>query len=125
MNFGWLTLKSSDEDHRSVVLHEFGHALGCIHEHQNPAGGIQWNKDVVYRYYAGKPNYWSREKVDHNIFRRYGQDITQFSAFDPGSIMLYPLPKEHTLDGFEIGLNTQLSATDIAFIGVHYPFDQR
>jgi hypothetical protein len=34
MNYGWLTPKSSDDDVRSVVLHEFGHAIGLIHEHQ-------------------------------------------------------------------------------------------
>jgi len=30
-----------------TVLHEFGHALGLIHEHQNPAsGGFKWNREV-------------------------------------------------------------------------------
>jgi hypothetical protein len=24
--------------------HEFGHAIGLAHEHQNPAGGIEWNE---------------------------------------------------------------------------------
>jgi hypothetical protein len=28
MNYGWLTPDSTDEDVRSVALHEFGHALG-------------------------------------------------------------------------------------------------
>lgn len=37
MNFGWLNEYSRDDVLQSVVLHEFGHALGCIHEHQNPA----------------------------------------------------------------------------------------
>ena len=38
MNYGWLTPDSDDVELRSVVLHEFGHALGLIHEHQNPDG---------------------------------------------------------------------------------------
>ncbi len=36
MNYGWLTPDSDDDELQRVVLHEFGHALGLIHEHQNP-----------------------------------------------------------------------------------------
>lgn len=33
---------------RSTVLHEFGHSLGLIHEHQSPfKGGFEWNRDEV------------------------------------------------------------------------------
>ena len=33
---------------RSTVLHEFGHSIGLIHEHQSPfKGGFEWNKDEV------------------------------------------------------------------------------
>src|SRR5918995_148791 len=31
MNYGWLTEESTDAEYSSVVLHEFGHALGCVH----------------------------------------------------------------------------------------------
>jgi len=125
MNFGWLHPNLAEEAFAAVVLHEFGHALGCIHEHQNPADGIRWNEPIVYTYYIGAPNFWTREQIYENMFKRYARDITQFSVFDRESIMLYPIPKEHTLDGFEVGLNSQLSAADIAFISDQYPFDQR
>ena len=30
------------------MLHEFGHALGLIHEHQSPfPGGFEWNREAV------------------------------------------------------------------------------
>ena len=33
---------------QSTVMHEFGHALGLIHEHQSPfKGGFEWDKDEV------------------------------------------------------------------------------
>ena len=33
---------------QSTVMHEFGHALGLIHEHQSPfEGGFEWNKEEV------------------------------------------------------------------------------
>jgi len=36
MNFGWLTPDTEDSEYQRVVLHEFGHALGLLHEHQHP-----------------------------------------------------------------------------------------
>lgn len=33
MHFGWLRDDTDDVEWRRVVVHEFGHALGAIHEH--------------------------------------------------------------------------------------------
>jgi hypothetical protein len=121
VNFGWLTPSTEQSEYDRVVVHEFGHALGCIHEHQNPAANIPWNKEAVYRYYAGPPNNWTKDQVDVNLFDKYDRTLTQFSEFDPQSIMLYPIPKEHTLGGFEVGWNKELSPVDKQFIGQLYP----
>ena len=103
------------------MLHEFGHALGCVHEHQNPAGGIQWNEDAVYEYYGGPPNNWSMAEVEHNVLQTYDENLTVHTQVDPASIMMYPIPPGLTLGGFEIELNTQLSPTDKEFIRKAYP----
>lgn len=121
MNFGWLTAETPDLEYSRVVTHEFGHALGCIHEHQNPATNIPWDKPKVYAFYAGPPNHWSKAEVDTNIFQKYDRTITQFSEFDPKSIMLYPIPNDLTIGDFEVGWNRELSPTDKQFIGAVYP----
>jgi hypothetical protein len=121
MNYGWLTEDGPEEEYSSVVLHEFGHALGCVHEHESPASGIKWNKPVVYRDLAGPPNYWDKATVDHNVFHKYSASQTKYTAFDPLSIMLYAFPASWTLDGQSFEENTKLSPLDRKFIGECYP----
>jgi serralysin len=121
MNYGWLTPASSDDEIAQVVLHEFGHAVGLAHEHQNVKGGIQWNKEEVYKELSGPPNNWDREKIDHNMFERYDADIAIYSEFDSKSIMLYPIPKEWTTNGYGAGFdNKELSENDKEFIEIAY-----
>jgi hypothetical protein len=123
MNYGWLQPGTREQEYRRVVLHEFGHALSAIHEHQNPAGEIPWDKEAVYRAYGGPPNNWTRQQIDHNLFAKYSQTVTQFSDFDRESIMLYPIPAELLTDpSHAAGLNTELSETDRAFISTLYRF---
>lgn len=118
MNFGTLTLLSREEEIRRVVLHEFGHALGMIHEHASPAAGMQWNRPQVI---ADLCVYWSRAQIEINVFRAYDARETNFTAFDPTSIMVYPIPARWTLNGFSTDFNTDLSPLDRAFIHTQYP----
>ena len=96
--------------------HEFGHAIGLAHEHQNPAGGIQWNEAVVIRDLAGSPNFWSEAQTRHNVLRKYSADQINGTAFDPDSIMLYFFPAEWTTNGIATKQNDVLSATDKRFV---------
>lgn len=125
MNYGWLTRATPNDEVRRVVLHEFGHALGLVHEHQNPAVAIPWNKEAVYQFYQGPPNFWSKEQVDINLFQVYDQQFTKYSRFDRHSIMLYPIPAELTLEGFSVGWNSDLSHYDKLYIRKWYPFPRR
>ena len=100
---------------QSVVLHEFGHALGFQHEHQNPAGPCdqeyRWENDAgyspttdihgqfirdaqgrnpgIYTVLGGPPNNWPRAKVDFNMRRFASTADLDFSTFDRDSIMKY------------------------------------
>lgn len=122
MNFGWLDINGRNTDEYSrTVKHEFGHALGCIHEHQNPSTEIPWDKPAVYAYYQGPPNNWSKEDVDNNLFAKYSTSKTQYSQFDKYSIMLYAIPDELTIGTWSVGYNKVLSTMDKSFIGVIYP----
>lgn len=120
MNFGWLTPASTDDDARRVVLHEFGHALGLIHEHQNPRHAIQWNRDAVIADLSGPPNKWSPEVIERNMFEPYSRGEVNSTQLDASSIMMYPVPSRWTTDGFSAGLNSDLSAADKAFIKNQY-----
>ena len=118
MNLGWLTPDSPDEEYSQVVLHEFGHAIGCIHEHSTTIARIKWNKPVAYAYYARLG--WDKAKTDYNVFAIFDEPSTNHSSFDAESIMTYPIPKEHTLDGFEIPWRSRLSPMDKEYIAKVY-----
>jgi serralysin len=119
MNYGWLEAKSPDEEYHRTVLHEFGHALGCIHEHSNPVGAIPWDKQKAYKFYEAKG--WSKEEVDDQVFAKYDRDLVRASKVDKKSIMMYPIPNTITRGDFEVGWNDKLSEGDKKFIGKMYP----
>jgi len=83
MNFGWLRDDTSDDEYERVVVHEFGHALGCIHEHQSPTENLDWNMDAVYAAFSGPPNNWSKDEIDQNILQKYSPEGISASQFDP------------------------------------------
>lgn len=121
MNYGWFDDKTADTEFSRVVLHEFGHALGLIHEHQSPTAGIAWDREKVYEHFK-ETDGWDRAEVDAQVFERYAVSQTNYSAFDPNSIMEYFIPASLTLHGHGVPGGTALSATDIEYIGRWYPF---
>jgi hypothetical protein len=111
-----------DTETRRIVLHEFGHAIGLHHEHQNPAAGIPWNEEAVFRYFRERYQPpWDEAKVRRNILNPLNGNLVNYTAFDPDSIMLYAFPQEWTLDGFSAKWNNELSAGDKAGIAQFYP----
>lgn len=103
----------------SSATHEFGHALGCIHENVNPSGRIPWDEEAVYKYYANSP--LDKAAIKEQILDRYSKDLTQFSKHDPGSIMSYSAPAHLRLDKRKMRQNFYLSKTDKEFIATIYP----
>jgi hypothetical protein len=96
--------------------HEFGHAIGLAHEHQNPAGGIEWNEATVIQSLSGPPNNWDEATIRHNVLNKYTVDQIKGTTFDPNSIMLYFFPGSWVKSGVGTKANDVLSAVDKAFI---------
>lgn len=121
MNIGLRTGIFGDfkEEWDRVVPHEFLHAIGFIHEHQNPEGGIKWNIPEVLRYYRSMG--WDEAMTYQQVIDRYPSTNLRASRVDPKSIMMYPIPPGLTLDGFWVGWNTRLSTTDIEMLRKVYP----
>jgi hypothetical protein len=105
----------------AVVLHEFGHALGCIHEHQSPgSGGIRFDPDKTIAYFSRNFG-WSAQMTRDNVLKRYSAgDLLRFGPFDPDSIMLYQYDASITVDNRGTKQNFVLSRTDKEFIAKLY-----
>jgi len=99
-----------------TAAHEFGHAIGLAHEHQNPAGGIEWNESAVIKSLSGPPNNWNEATIRHNVLNKYTVDQIKGTAFDPDSIMLYFFPGSWVKSGVGTHANDVLSAVDKAYI---------
>lgn len=85
----WGTLPT--DKFRRIVQHEFGHAIGLYHEHQNPKGNcineLKW--DTIKAEYGDLPEDYLRKNFIANI-SPVADPLA--SAFDDKSIMLYFLP---------------------------------
>lgn len=108
---------------QGTTTHEFGHSLGLLHEQSYP-NGIKWNKDTVYKYYA-KYQGWDKEMVDFNVLGASDFFYTNGTTYDPLSIMHYPVEAWQTVNGFTVGLNTNMSEGDKKLIAALYPKDKK
>lgn len=90
-------VQNASVQHKGTILHEFGHAIGLLHEHQNPTLNCRDQMRLegpnnIYQYLGGPPNFWNREKVDRNLgdVSRTDPDY-QAEESDLKSIMMYAL----------------------------------
>jgi len=113
LNYGWIDIPT--------VIHEFGHVLGMIHEHENPRGNtIEWDEPKVYSW-AAQTQGWDRETTYNNIIMRYSKDQVNGSDYDPLSVMLYFFPASLTKNGVGTQQNMRLSPIDVEWIEKQYP----
>lgn len=104
---------------RSVVLHEFGHSLGLLHEHQHPEAKINWNLPVLFNYYKKTFNVDSTWVTD-NVLETYNSGTGIYCEFDRRSIMIYEIPDSVTIDHFKVDGTLVLSELDKKYINLMY-----
>lgn len=124
MNLAWLDKASNITDiEKAVILHEFGHVLGLLHEHQSPAHGgtAVTNIKAALELYS-RTQGWSEKEIYEQVIDVYASsDVSNFSQVDIHSIMHYPQPKELTGGSVDIGYNTKLTDLDKAYMMLQYP----
>ena len=111
-----------------TVIHEFGHALGMMHEHQNNlfnSNSINLDRDAVVRYYQNIG--MGEAEATVNVIDRYECNDKECdyagSKYDPKSIMLYYLPDDWVIGENPTYPNFVLSKTDKQWLGQNYPVE--
>ncbi len=120
MNLDTVDMSYSTKFFSAVVQHEFGHAIGLLHEHSSPVSGIKWNKERLYKLYKIQQG-WDKDQVDRQVFWVFNQSYTNGTKYDNKSIMHYPIDSSETLDGYFVDWNYSLSFGDKELIGALYP----
>ena len=129
----------------ATVLHEFGHALGLYHEHQNYSKNNdgKTSNPVVYKSADQirkimiddcvkangtncEKNTWPVETIQSNIIDRYssGTNFLNGSCFDPKSIMRYPIDPRFMISGPEPSYNFVYSNMDKIWLQKYYPINK-
>ena len=110
---------------RATILHEFGHALGLMHEHQSPRGGCDAEIDWTEAYKLGASMGWDRSQVDRNFRQLANAASLNATEVDRKSIMHYSLPpilfKRGKNSACYVPDNLELSEQDRTFIASIYP----
>lgn len=121
MNLGWINSSTPERTRHATILHEFGHALGLTHEHQNSLRYWDWDIDAIYKHYAGPPNKWNPAKVNRNVLAPVEGEPLRKNFLDQESIMLYSFPPHLFLKDGPKRKNYELSDLDKACMMWKYP----
>jgi hypothetical protein len=111
--------EAAQKERRRTTLHEFGHALGLMHEQLHPDSGLHFREDVIVK--EMKEKRWCRpdedclEKVRRHITKPASPDHACRGApkYDEHSIMHYRIPPSWTWEEKKISSSFDLSNGDL------------
>jgi serralysin len=113
--------ETREEVIRRHVIHEFGHALGFMHEHLRTDFPFKLNVEEAKK----SPGYknMSVEDIQRNVLGTVtGPKVKLFgSGTDLDSIMIYPFSADELLGGETVNWNSNLSAKDLTYAREAYP----
>ncbi|KAE8343015.1 hypothetical protein BDV24DRAFT_161832 [Aspergillus arachidicola] len=98
---------------KRLILHEFGHALGAMHEHSSPRAILTWKEDRVIESY--------RKRDMYSEYNDEGKRAISATDFDTRSIMIYAIHSTWTEEGVQIEMPDGLSERDKEWIQTAYP----
>ena len=106
-----------------LVLHEFGHALGFIHEHLSPKSQIRFNEPAAIDYFRKNGlGHLTDDQIREQVLRP-DPEAENLTEFDIKSVMLYPFPA--SIANPPTDNNWELSAGDIETVRKAYPKGRR
>lgn len=117
----YISKKEMPSQLRGIVLHEFGHAIGLQHEHQHPEREFSYDQEKILTTCSTQGISESQCKFMHlDTFSTRDHDTY---AYDPNSVMHYPLPREGVVNASEAAFTSSstLSLLDKVGIAKVYP----
>lgn len=102
-----------------LVIHEFGHALGMMHESRNPSATLTWVDSALQQKYAsGNTNIYKQ------ITKQFDTSKIRALPFDQNSVMGYPLPASTNLENIEMQPSNEFTDLDKEWLRQTYGYGE-
>lgn len=114
--------KNSAGERRGTILHEFGHAIGLQHEHQNIHRTFKIDEALAKEYCKNVYKFTEedcRDQIINTLPNKENQNY--YSKYDPASVMHYTLHSSVTKEKIDFANVNSLSLIDKLEIAKLYP----